>query len=105
MDSNTYFPFGFYELLPCIRPPPRESDKEDLQSEEPKIPDDTQSLSETWCPELAEEEDSTESTSKNSQLGFQQADGGTSARTESLPKSRFLHRVKKVFQLAMTFYT
>ena len=92
--------------------PPRESDEEDLLSEEPNVPDERlKSLSETRCPEPAEG-GSTESTQKSSQVGFEQfqdssdstpkscqvgSEGATSARTESLPKSRFLHRAKKVF--------
>ena len=91
--------------------PPRESDEEDLPSEEPKISNETLSVSETLCVELAEEDstqsvlissqvgtqqDSTETVPKSSHFGVQQAQGGASARTEPLPKSRFLHRVKKV---------
>ena len=80
----------------CSRRTPRESYKEDSVSDEPKVPDE----SETWCAELAEE-DSTEPAGKSGQGGFQhQAEeqgGNFSGRRDSLPKARFLHRGKKVF--------
>ena len=87
--------------------PPRESDEEDFLSDEPKVADESQSVGETWCAQL---EDSTESAGKGGQGGLQhqggqgglqhraEGQGGSSARTEPLPKARFLQRGKKVFQ-------
>ena len=75
----------------CSSRTPRESYKEDSLSDEPKVPDE----SETWCAELAEE-DSTEPAGKSGQGGFQQQAEGQGGNS-SLPKARFLHRGKKVF--------
>ena len=76
----------------CSRRTPRESGEEDSVSDEPKVPDE----SETWCAELAEE-DSSEPAGKSGQGGFQQQAEEQGGNFSSLPKARFLHRGKKVF--------